>query len=55
MTGYAYAEDVIAWAEAGGGAAEFVLLAVTPEQVEEPKRPVPGRYAPSQAAENQLF
>jgi hypothetical protein len=29
----AAAEDVIAWAEAGGGEAEFVRLAVTPEQV----------------------
>jgi hypothetical protein len=30
---HAAAEDVIAWAEAGGGEAEFVRLAVTPEQV----------------------
>ena len=30
---HAAAEDVIAWAEAGGGEAEFVRLAVTPKQV----------------------
>jgi hypothetical protein len=30
---HAAAEDVIAWAEAGGGEAEFLRLAVTPQQV----------------------